>query len=71
MKTTNRNEQDFEQSMIEHERWTSAILQALHDMRCASEAGLSRHGYFALNDVQSISPAHPASVFPPPPKNAA
>lgn len=34
----------FETSMIERERWTAAILTALHEMRCASADGLSRHG---------------------------
>jgi len=63
-----RNEQDVEQSMIEHERWTSAILQALHDMKCASVAGLSRNGYFP-GDPQSVSPMA-SSICPPPPKAA-
>jgi hypothetical protein len=41
-----KTSQVFEQSMVEHERWTSAILHALHELRCASAAGLDRYGSF-------------------------
>jgi hypothetical protein len=71
MKTLDRNGQDVEQSMVEHERWTSAILTALHEMRNASAAGLSRwYGDFS-GDGSSISGISPlaTSVMPAPPKS--
>jgi hypothetical protein len=30
-------------SSVEHERWTNAILRALHELRCASASGLDKH----------------------------
>lgn len=56
MKTLDRTGQDLEQTAVEHERWTSAILTALHEMRSASAAGLSRwHGDLHGDDDSSIS----------------
>jgi hypothetical protein len=72
MKTHDRNGQDLEQTMVEHERWTSAILTALHEMRSASAAGLTRwYGDFRGSDGSTISGISPlaTSVIPAPPKS--
>lgn len=45
MKAIDFSGQDHEATMssIEHERWTNAILRALHELRCASASGLDKH----------------------------
>jgi hypothetical protein len=45
MKGIDFSGQDYERmaSSIEHERWTNAILRALHELRCASASGLDKH----------------------------
>jgi hypothetical protein len=56
-----RIEQDFETSLIEYERWKSAILNALHEMRCASVDGLNRHGCFGQGAGQDRATLPPLS----------
>jgi hypothetical protein len=71
MKTHQKNGHDFEQSMIEHERWTNAILRALHELRCASVSGLDRHGYLeADSGITSFISPRAASIPPPAPAPA-
>jgi hypothetical protein len=67
MKTLQQNGLDFEQSMIEHERWTNAILRALHELRCASVSGLDRHGYLGADSVVHTSFISPKATSIPPP----
>ena len=77
IKTFEQTGQDIEQSMIEHERWTNAILQALHELRYASASGLDRHGCLMKDVVRDndgalvafVSP-RASSVFPPPAPSA-
>lgn len=64
--------QDFERSTIEHERWTNAILRALHEMKNASAAGLDRHGYMASEGALGAGFTSPmaGSIPPPAPSSA-
>lgn len=72
MKTAEHRENEHEKSVVEHERWTSAILQALHEMRDASVAGLDRHGYIDVQEKASpVTSPLAASILPPPPSERA
>ena len=63
MKTRTQNGHDLEQT--EHERWTNAIMKALHELRSASAAGLDRHGYLG-SDAGFASFLSPLSGSMPP-----
>ncbi|NUQ73565.1 MAG: hypothetical protein HUU21_08425 [Polyangiaceae bacterium] len=50
---------------IEHERWTNAILRALHELRCASVSGLDKH--CCGDEPMGASHVSPRAASIPPP----